>query len=75
MSGDKLKFSGTILGALGNGFFSVGVDLENGSDLKQTICQLSGKMRIRTIKVVEGDRVDVELDPYDMSKGRIVRRN
>lgn len=75
MSGDKLKFGGIILGALGNGFFSVGIDLENGSEPKRTICQLSGKMRIKTIKVVEGDKVDVELDPYDMNKGRIVRRN
>lgn len=71
---DKLKFSGEVLGALGNGFFSVGLDLENGSDLKRIICQLSGKMRIKTIKVVEGDKVDVEVDPYDMNKGRIVRR-
>jgi len=42
---------------------------------KSTImCQLSGKMRTNNIKVVEGDKVDVELDPYDFKKGRIIYR-
>lgn len=72
---DKMKFAGVILGALGNGFFAVGIDFENGSELRRTVCQLSGKMRIKTIKIVEGDKVDVEFDVYDMSKGKIVRRN
>ena len=38
------------------------------------MCQLSGKMRTNNIKVVEGDKVDVELDPYDFKKGRIIYR-
>lgn len=73
MSSDKPKFSGIVEQARGNGFFSVAVDMENGTDIS-IICQLSGKMRTHNIKVVEGDKVDVELDPYDMKKGRIIYR-
>jgi translation initiation factor IF-1 len=69
---DKPRFSGTVEAARGNGFFSVMVSREGG---KSTImCQLSGKMRTNNIKVVEGDKVDVELDPYDFKKGRIIYR-
>lgn len=50
-------------------------NLKTGEEEKRTImCQLSGKMRTNNIKVVEGDNVDVELDPYDMKKGRIIYR-
>lgn len=70
---DKPKFEGKIESAKGNGFFSVDIDLENGNT-KLVICTLSGKMRTNNIKVVSGDYVDVELDPYDMNKGRIVYR-
>jgi translation initiation factor IF-1 len=47
--------------------------MENGNFVN-VLCQLSGKMRTNNIKVVEGDKVDVELDPYDMQKGRIIYR-
>lgn len=73
MPSDKPKFQGIIEAARGNGFFSVILDLEN-NETKTLICQLSGKMRTNNIKVVGGDKVDVELDPYDMNKGRIVYR-
>lgn len=73
MPSDKPKFSGVVEQARGNGFFSVAVDMENGTHVS-IICQLSGKMRTHNIKVVEGDNVDVELDPYDMKKGRIIYR-
>jgi translation initiation factor IF-1 len=42
---------------------------------KEIICYLSGKMRKFTIKVILGDAVEVELTPYDLTKGRITRRN
>lgn len=74
MPSDKPKFNGIVQAARGNGFFSVAVDLENGAEEKIVLCQLSGKMRTHNIKVVEGDKVDVELDPYDMKKGRIIYR-
>jgi len=72
VSSDKPRFSGLVASALGNGFFSV--DVVIGSDKKSVLCQLSGKMRTNNIKVVVGDNVDVELDPYDMKKGRIIFR-
>jgi translation initiation factor IF-1 len=72
-SDDKPKFTGIVEQARGNGFFSVAVDMENGNFI-DILCQLSGKMRTHNIKVVEGDKVDVELDPYDMQKGRIIYR-
>ena len=72
MPSDKPRFTGVIEAARGNGFFSVGVETNDGE--KIILCQLSGKMRTNNIKVVEGDKVDVELDPYDMKKGRIIYR-
>jgi translation initiation factor IF-1 len=50
------------------------VIIEIEGEDKIVLCQLSGKMRTHNIKVVEGDKVDVELDPYDIKKGRIVYR-
>lgn len=72
MPSDKPRFNGIIEGAKGNGFFSVGVFVDQ--EKRTVMCQLSGKMRTNNIKVVEGDKVDVELDPYDMKKGRIIYR-
>lgn len=74
MPSDKPRFNGVVEAARGNGFFAVLIDLENDEDPKSVLCQLSGKMRTHNIKVVEGDKVDVELDPYDMKKGRIIYR-
>lgn len=72
-SDDKPKFIGIVEKARGNGFFSVSVEMENNNFI-DILCQLSGKMRTNNIKVVEGDKVDVELDPFDMQKGRIIYR-
>jgi translation initiation factor IF-1 len=47
------------------------VELENGHQL---IAHISGKMRMNYIKILPGDRVKLELSPYDLSKGRIVYR-
>ena len=73
MPSEKLKFEGTVLAPRGNGFFEVELQLGDGQ-VKNMICQLSGKMRSRHIKIVSGDVVDVELDTYDMSKGMIKYR-
>ena len=72
MPSEKPKFTGTIDKACGNGFFAVSIDLDNGT--RSVIGQLSGKMRTNNIKVVEGDKVDVELDTFDMTKCRILYR-
>ena len=60
---------GEITESLGNGFFKV--MLENGIEI---ICHLSGKMRKFFIKVITGDKVEVEMSPYDLTKGRISKR-
>jgi len=73
MPSEKPRFNGAIDRACGNGFFSVSIDLENGNTRK-VMGQLSGKMRTNNIKVVEGDKVDVELDTFDMTKCRIIYR-
>ena len=61
---------GTVVEALPNATFRV--EVEGQQDL--ILCHLSGKMRKFYIKVLPGDRVTFEMSPYDLSKGRIVRR-
>ena len=60
---------GTILEALSNTRFRV--ELENGHTI---MAHISGKMRMYYIKILPGDRVKVEMSPYDLSKGRITFR-
>ena len=65
----NLQVNGTVLEALSNANFKV--ELETGHEI---ICFLSGKMRMNYIKVIPGDKVTVELSPYDLTKGRISKR-
>lgn len=60
---------GTITEALSNAMFRV--ELENGHTIT---AHISGKMRMHYIKLLPGDRVKVEMSPYDLSKGRITFR-
>lgn len=62
---------GLVVKALGNGVFRV--KLEGESDV-EIIAHLAGKIRKNYIKVLPGDKVKVELSPYDLSRGRIVYR-
>ena len=64
-----IRVDGVISEALPNAFFKV--ELENG---KGVLAHLAGKMRIHFIKVMVGDRVTLELSPYDETRGRIVFR-
>jgi len=66
---DKIYMEGTVIEALPNTQFRV--ELENGHEV---LAYLSGKMRRYYIRVLLGDRVRVELSPYDLSRGRIVYR-
>lgn len=61
--------SGTVVEALPNTQFRV--ELENGHSI---IAHISGKMRKHFIRLVPGDKVEVEMTPYDLTKGRIVFR-
>ncbi len=67
-----IELTGVVTHVLPNAFFKVKID--NMED-REIICYLSGKMRKFTIKVILGDAVEVEISPYDLSKGRITRRN
>jgi len=64
-----ITVDGVIEEALPNATFRV--KLENGH---QILARISGKMRLHYIKILQGDRVTVELSPYDLSKGRITYR-
>jgi translation initiation factor IF-1 len=64
-----IEQDGTIIEALSNAMFRV--ELENGHVL---IAHISGKMRMHYIKILPGDRVKVEMSPYDLTKGRITYR-
>lgn len=66
---DVLKFTGTVEEVLGNSMFRV--KLENGHTV---VAYIGGKMRMHTIKIILGDKVDVEMTPYDLSKARITYR-
>ena len=60
---------GTVIEALSNAMFKV--ELDNGHEI---ICHLAGKLRMNYIKVLPGDRVRIEISPYDLTKGRISHR-
>jgi translation initiation factor IF-1 len=62
----SIEQDGTVVESLGNAMFRV--ELENGHVI---IAHISGKMRMHYIKILPGDRVRVEMTPYDLSKGRI----
>lgn len=66
---DLIKVDGIIQETLPNTQFVV--KLESGH---QVLAHISGKMRMNFIKILQGDKVTVELSPYDLSKGRIVYR-
>ncbi|HRG90182.1 MAG TPA: translation initiation factor IF-1 [Chitinophagales bacterium] len=66
---DLIKQDGTIIEALSNAMFRV--KLENGHEL---IAHISGKMRMNYIKILPGDKVQLEMSPYDLNKGRITFR-
>ena len=66
---EKILVEGKILEALPNAMFKV--QLENGHVILAHIC---GKMRMNYIKILAGDKVRVELSPYDLTRGRIIYR-
>jgi translation initiation factor IF-1 len=68
-SKEKIQVTGTVIEALPSTQFLV--DLDNGHEV---LAYLSGKMRKNYIRILLGDRVDVELSPYDLERGRIVYR-
>ena len=72
MADDKLEFEGLVSAARGNGMFLVAV--QNAKEDTNVMCTLSGKIRKNNIKILEGDRVRIEVSVYDLTKGRITYR-
>ena len=70
MSKEVITLDGSVTEALPNAMFRVTL-IENGHVV---LAHLSGKIRINNINILTGDRVRVEITPYDLSKGRIVYR-
>ena len=66
---DVIEVEGTVVESMPNAM--VKVELENGH---QILAHISGKLRMNYIKILPGDKVKVELSPYDLSKGRITWR-
>lgn len=66
---DSIQVEGTVVETLPNAMFRV--ELENGH---KVLAHVSGKMRMHFIKILPGDKVTVELSPYDLTRGRITYR-
>ena len=66
---DAIELEGTVKEPLPNAMFKV--ELENGHAV---LCNISGKIRMNYIRILPGDRVVVELSPYDLTRGRITYR-
>lgn len=69
MEKEIVKFEGEVVESLPNATFQVRLDNQH-----EILAHISGKMRVNYIKLMPGDRVIVEMSPYDLSKGRIIRR-
>ena len=67
---EPIQLDGVVLESLGNAMFRV--ELENGHKI---LAHISGKMRMHYIKILPGDKVQVEMSPYDLTKGRITYRH
>lgn len=67
---ETIEFGGTVVENLPNAMFRV--ELENGLKI---LAHISGKMRMHFIRILPGDRVTVELSPYDLTRGRITYRH
>ncbi|MBC8591564.1 translation initiation factor IF-1 [Wansuia hejianensis] len=67
---DVIEVEGTVIDALPNAIFKV--RLENGHEI---LAHISGKLRMNYIRILPGDKVTVELSPYDLTRGRITWRN
>lgn len=67
---DVIEVEGTVIEKLPNAMFQV--ELENGN---RVLAHISGKLRMNFIRILPGDKVTIELSPYDLTKGRIIWRD
>ncbi|SDK44012.1 MULTISPECIES: translation initiation factor IF-1 [Bacillales] len=66
---DVIELEGTVLDTLPNAMFKV--ELENGHEI---LAHVSGKIRMNYIRILPGDKVTIEMSPYDLTRGRITYR-
>ena len=66
---EKIEFDGEVLEALSNGKYRIALD-----GAHETIGYTAGKMRRHRIRILPGDKIKIELSPYDLTRGRIVYR-
>ena len=67
---DVIEVEGKVIDKLPNAMFTV--ELENGHKI---LAHISGKLRLNFIRIIPGDKVTVEMSPYDLTKGRIIWRD
>jgi translation initiation factor IF-1 len=67
-----IEVEGSVTAALPNAMFQVAIEV--GGEEKNILCHISGKMRKYYIRILPGDRVLVEISPYDLNRGRIIYR-
>ena len=67
---DVIEITGKVIEKLPNAMFQV--ELENGH---QVLAHISGKLRMNYIRILPGDKVTIEMSPYDLTKGRIIWRD
>jgi len=70
---DAVRIEGVVKDALPNAMFKVEINI--GDKIHEVLAHVSGKMRMHFIRILPGDKVTVEISPYDMSRGRIVTRS
>ena len=68
----NIELEGIVLEELGNSMFRV--DINTGSEVPPILCTISGKIRKNYIKIMAGDKVKLEVSPYDLTRGRITLR-
>lgn len=66
---NAIEITGEVIEALANSLFRV--ELDNGHEI---LAHISGKIRMNNIRIMPGDKVKLEMSPYDLSKGRIIYR-
>ena len=71
---DAIQMDAVVVKALPNAMFLVEADLGGGTAKHEVLAHVSGKMRKNFIRILPGDRVTVEVSPYDLKRGRIVYR-
>ena len=75
MPKETIQLEGTVTEVLPGTTFRVKINSDKQEDEHEILAHISGRMRMHYIRILPGDKVLIEMSPYDLTKGRIVRRN